>query len=617
MKKFILLAVALVGFYNLKAQVNDNFDSYTAGNHFVQQAGSPWTTWSNAPGGSEDPYVSNAHARSAPNSVVIANNNDLVLVVNDLTTGRYALSFYALIESGKIGYFNALQDFAGSNSKWGMQVYFKSGGNGVLDANGASTGQFSFNYDEWIPVDLYVDLDQNLATLVINGTEVYTWPWNKGAFGENDLLKLDAFNFYGWTGDNNNETSGLYMDDLSFASLTTTLDAPQSLTATLNNGNIDLNWTASATTPTYYSVFRNGEMIANNITDTFYVDPNVYPGDYTYQVRAFYDGEGYSGATNNADVTVPGGVDRDFVLIEEFTEVNCYYCPGAAIGIDEMVSNGDNIAPIAYHTQWQGSDEFYTSTTDTRVSYYGVTGTPTVQTDGSYDQKVGGNHTQSLYSVYQPIYEDRIAHKAVYKLHATVTPNDAVNYTATIKVNQYSDYFPGNKSLFVAITETDINRSWQGLSKVNFTLRKMIPGNTGNSVSFANAVDSAEYTFDFTVDTAAWNLNNCDVVVFLQDDNSKEVMQTITFPLPVVTAVDYRTAPKFRIYPNPANDKFVIKNARGYHYEIVNIVGKTEQSGTVQSSNLQTIDIAHLPSGVYFVKLSKDNNTQITKLLKK
>ncbi len=616
MKKSVFLVIAMLSILSLRAQVNENFDSYTAGDYFVQQAGTPWTTWSNAPGSSEDPYVSDAFANSGTNSIVIANNNDLVLQVNDLTTGRYKLVFYALIESGKIGYFNALQDFAGSNSKWGMQVYFRAGGNGSLDANGADAAQFSFSYDTWFPIELYVDLDQNLATLVINGSEVYTWPWNKGAFGENDLLKLDAFNFYGWTGDNSNETSGLYMDDLEFVSLTAALDAPQNLTAVLNNGNIDLNWDASATTPAYYSIFRNGILIANNITDTFYVDPNVYPGDYTYSVRAFYAGEGYSSPTNDASVTVPGGVDRDYVLIEEFTEVNCYYCPGAAMGIDEMVANGDKIAPVAYHTQWQGSDEFYTSTTDARVSYYNVTGTPTVQTDGSYDQKVGGNHTTSLYGAYQPVYEERIAHKAVYKLHATVTPNDAVNYTVSIKVNQYSDYFPGTKSLFVAITETNIDRSWQGLSQVNFALRKMIPGNSGQSISFSNVEDSTEFSFDFTVDTATWNLNNCDVVVFLQDDNTKEVMQTITMALPVLESASYTTEPEFRIYPNPANDMFLIKNARGYNYEIVNIVGKTEKTGTVKS-NLQMIDISNLPAGVYFVKLSKDNNTHVTKLLKR
>ena len=616
MKKTFILSITILSFLITKAQINENFDSYAVGQKFVEQAGAPWTTWSNAPGGSEDPVVTNVYSYSDFNSIFIANNNDLVLLVNDLTTGRYKFDFFAYIENGKIGYFNALQDFAGNNSKWGMQVYFKSQGNGSLDANGEDIAQFSFNYDTWILVQIYFDLNENLATLVIDTNEVYTWPWDKGAFGQNNLLKLDAFNFFGWTGDNGNETSGLYIDNVQFTQLSTPVESPQNLTATLNNGNIELNWTPTYSTPTYYSVFRNGLLIANNVTDTFFVDPNPYPGDYTYQVRAFYFNEGYSNATNEATVTVPGGVDRDYVLIEEFTEVNCYYCPGAAIGIDEMVANGDRIAPIAYHTQWQGNDEFYTSATDVRVAYYNITGTPTVQTDGSYDQKVGGNHTASLYDVYHPVYEARIAHKAVHKLYATVTQNDEANYSITVKVNQYSDYFSGSKSLFVAITETDINRSWQGLSKVNFTLRKMVTSNTGQTVSFSNAVDSAEFVFDFTVDTVNWNLNNCDIVVFLQDDGTKEVMQTITLELPVINSLStYSNQPEIRIYPNPINDAFVIKNAKGYDYKIINIIGKIEKSGKIKS-NLKTIETSNLPKGIYFVKLNKGNSKYIKKLIK-
>ena len=615
MKRITVLLVSMLFVWILKAQVNENFDSYTAGQPFAQQAGSPWTTWSNSPGSSEDPLVTNAIAYSDSNSIVIANNNDLVLNVNDITTGKTKLTFMAYIESGKIGYFNALQDFAGSNSVWGFQVYFRSGGQGSIDANGAESAIFSFPYDTWFPIELYVDLDQDLATFVVNNSEVYSWKWSEGSFGGNNNLKLDAFDFFGWTGDNQNETSGLYMDDVVFDPSLSALDAPLNLTATLNNKDVDLTWDAPANAPVSYAVFRNGIEIANNITGTSYTDPNVYPGDYVYVVRGYYNGEGYSLASNEASVNIPGGVDRDYVLVEEFTEVNCYYCPGAAMGIDDMVANGDKIAPVAYHTQWQGSDEFYLPVVDTRVGYYNVGGTPTVEMDGSFHEWVGGDHTQSLYGAYQPSYEERIVHKALYTITPEVVAIGNNEYTVNVKINQFSDYFPGNKSLFVAITETDIPRSWQGLTKVNFALRKMIPGSTGETVSFASAEDSVEFSYNFSADST-WNLANCDVVIFLQDNGTKEVLQTTKLALPVTNAVSYKNKNDFRIYPNPAENEFVITNASGCTYKISNLIGVKVKEGKVKS-NLQLVNIKDLKPGVYFVELSKGNESHTIKLLKK
>ena len=49
---------------------SDNFDSYTAGSHLAQ-TNSAWTTWSNAPGGSEDGVITTAQAASAPNSLLV------------------------------------------------------------------------------------------------------------------------------------------------------------------------------------------------------------------------------------------------------------------------------------------------------------------------------------------------------------------------------------------------------------------------------------------------------------------------------------------------------------------------------------------------------------------
>jgi len=67
-----------------------------------------WDTWSNAPCGGEDPFVSNNFAYSGSNSVVIAPNNDLIKHHGQLTSGRWYISFQMYIPAGKAGYFNSM-----------------------------------------------------------------------------------------------------------------------------------------------------------------------------------------------------------------------------------------------------------------------------------------------------------------------------------------------------------------------------------------------------------------------------------------------------------------------------------------------------------------------------
>ncbi|MBW7859430.1 MAG: hypothetical protein H3C43_14335, partial [Leptonema sp. (in: Bacteria)] len=56
----------------------DDFESYTAGLKLAQQAPTVWTTWSNAPGGSEDAEVTTEQAYGGTKSVKVVYNNDLV-----------------------------------------------------------------------------------------------------------------------------------------------------------------------------------------------------------------------------------------------------------------------------------------------------------------------------------------------------------------------------------------------------------------------------------------------------------------------------------------------------------------------------------------------------------
>jgi len=195
----------------------EDFDAYTAGVQLVVQNPTAWTTWSNLPGSTEDPFISDAQSYSMPNTVVIAQNNDLVKVFDSapITSGLWKMCWKMYIPSGGAGYFNTLAEFAGASSTWAMQVYFDVGGTGRLDAGGASAATFTYAYDTWMPVAVIVDLDDDLAEFWLDGTMIYSWQYTLGTFGTPIPKHLDANNFYGAT-----LNDQMYIDDYSVESLT-------------------------------------------------------------------------------------------------------------------------------------------------------------------------------------------------------------------------------------------------------------------------------------------------------------------------------------------------------------------------------------------------------------
>ncbi|MCF8365788.1 MAG: DUF4394 domain-containing protein, partial [Bacteroidales bacterium] len=226
------------------------FEDYDADDYLVQQAVNQgkeyWTTWSNSPGGAEDPFVSDAFAYAGDNSVVINGTNDAVLLLNDtgFTEGQYDIDFKVLIPNGFNGYFNTLQLFNGASSEWGMQAYFDAGGAGLVDAGGAGAGVFTYTYDTWHTVHLMIDLDADFAEMYFNGEMIVSWMWSGGSFGTGTRNELHAMNFYAWA---DNGTPGAHFDDIDISTAGSGPygDPPTDLYGEVASGSsIQLYWTA-------------------------------------------------------------------------------------------------------------------------------------------------------------------------------------------------------------------------------------------------------------------------------------------------------------------------------------------------------------------------------------
>ncbi len=608
MKKITFLIAGLILSLGLSAQTlifSDDFDSYTAGGYVAQQNTTGiWTTWNNAPGSATDAIVSTTQAFNGANSTYIQNDNDLVLLMGDKTTGRYQLEFEIFIESGHMGYFNLLQDFAGANSQWGMQVTFQPAGVTKVDAGGDSITGFNYNFDQWYHVNFIIDVDDDFATMYFDGNEIVSWKWSGGSFGDGTTHKLDAADFYGLVDGAN---SGMYIDNVIFNEMPVP-EAPINLTGNYNGSDNDLTWTAPTTTPDSYLLTANSNVLAQGITATTYTDVNPYPQSYVYNVRAQYNGLGYSHSSNDANIIVPGGVNRNWVVFEVGTGTWCYYCPGAAMACEDMEANGDSAASIEYHT----GDSYATTESEARVSHYNMTGIPTGVADG--DLRVeGGNHTTSLYPSYHQMYLQRKAKSALFTIGLTATQTGTYDYSVDINMEQMSAYYPGVKKLYTVVTESNIAEAWQGLTELNFVERLELPNENGTSLDFSLQTTQTQ-TVTFSLDPT-WVKDNCELVVFLQDAGSDEIVQATKIDMATVVMVPTENPVKVTIYPNPVNNVLFVKTTQPGNYQIINLLGEILKSGEL-NNNLNRLDVNNLPSGIYFINVANGNDVQKVKFVK-
>ncbi len=280
----------------------DDFENGSSGNQIACTVNDPliWDTWDNSPCSYNDAYYSNEQVYGGNYSMKIEDEIDMVHLIDNLISGIVTINFEMYIPSGKLAYWNTLQLFDGSQSKWGMQIQYQ-GGTATLDAAGASATSFSFPYNTWMHNTLIVNLTADQAELIVDGTSIYTWVWSEGANGGNNLNQLGGNNFYGWTGKGVCE---YYIDNYTIDCI----PGPEAITdlaASVDCPDVNLTWTYSGincTNFSNYNVYRNGSIIGTPTMEGF-TDTDPGDGNYLYVVRPVCDGsEGPE--SNTVDETV-------------------------------------------------------------------------------------------------------------------------------------------------------------------------------------------------------------------------------------------------------------------------------------------------------------------------
>ncbi|MEI6684292.1 MAG: T9SS type A sorting domain-containing protein [Bacteroidota bacterium] len=290
-------------------------------------------------------------------------------------------------------------------------------------------------------------------------------------------------------------------------------------------------------------------------------------------------------------------VQRNQVVMEIGTGTGCQYCPGAAMGAHDLLQNGCQVAVIEYHS-YNSGDPFNNPAAAARTSYYGITGYPTAFFDGTLSY-VGGSNTQSLYTTYLPLYQQRYAVLSPLTIEMTGT-NVGNLYNINVTITKVAAITSTTLKAHLVLTESDIPYNWEGQTMINNTERLMVPDQNGTNINFTSG-NTVVLNLSFTKDPT-WVTNNCELIAFVQDNTTKEclngakkMLNALYLPLPT----NFTAAPTTGCTPLTVNYTDQSTGATSWNW--------TFPGGTPATSTLQNPVVVYNTVGTFDATLNAAN----------
>jgi hypothetical protein len=245
-------------------------------------------------------------------------------------------------------------------------------------------------------------------------------------------------------------------------------------------------------------------------------------GDPGNSVESEFQPDGYVSNDEDLDDNDPT-VNPGLVIVEIGTGTWCMFCPGAALGADELVANGHRVGVINYH-----SGDFYETVESAgRIAYYGIVGYPRAEFDGVLEFIGGQLYPNSNYAAYLPNYETRIGTAPLFYIEAQYYNTGDNNYQVAVEAKRLGDYAAPDPDIVLqaVLTESNIAADWQGMDELNFVCRDMIPDHNGTALDF-DVSTTQSVVLDFTI-PVEYVTENLELVVFLQDNSTDEILQGV------------------------------------------------------------------------------------------
>lgn len=305
-------------------------------------------------------------------------------------------------------------------------------------------------------------------------------------------------------------------------------------------------------------------------------------------------------------------VERNLVVVEVATATWCGYCPGAALGVDELVEHNHPVAIIENHS----GDAYANEYANARNVINNASGLPTATFDGT-SEIVGGHPSSSLYSNYVPKVEERMAVLTPFSI--AISGEEAGNNKYKVKVlaKQLENHSYSNLKVVIAVTETNIAQNWQNQTQLHFVNRLMVPNGNGESVSFTN--NKFEKEFDVNLDPS-WNKSNLEFIAFIQDASSKEILNGVKYHLtdlpqgsPQSVNDIQKENNQLNVFPSPVQDQlnfsFNSKKSTTATISVYDLNGKQVINTEKQiqtGKNLISLNMSSQNTGMYILQVKAD-----------
>jgi hypothetical protein len=275
----------------------DDFESYAHGT--VLQDVNGWQGWANSP--TYAALTTAVPPAPLPNSALrIEGLNDQVVAFDPPSSGLWVVQFRQFIPSDFSGetyliMFNQY-DAGCTSCNWSLQVSFDAT-TGQMQDTGASGASRAYLPDQWVDVQIEIDLDADTQRMLYNGTEFYTGSWSGHVTGSGvtEIAGLDLFA---------NMSGAVYYDDFSVTQTILPVELV-SFAARVHESRVVLSWsTATETENAGFAIEQGtddgtfqeiGFMEGHGTTRepqqyAFEVD-RLAPGPYKYRLRQIdFDG---------------------------------------------------------------------------------------------------------------------------------------------------------------------------------------------------------------------------------------------------------------------------------------------------------------------------------------
>ncbi len=210
------------------------------------------------------------------------------------------------------------------------------------------------------------------------------------------------------------------------------------------------------------------------------------------------------------------------VLVEVFAEEGCIYCPTALAAAEWLdTAYADTVAVVQYIYPDLANGAW-------RLGYYGVSGYPTAWIDGVFEE-VGGSlgDTLSVFNRYKTWVDYRVPIDPVLSIFVDSSGVEGDSGFVAARVRLEAGMAYQSPKVFAMLTHS---HQWNDGRWNRFKFMGIVSGQYGDSLPIRDQGEEAPYFWKFYV-KSEWNPDSMQVVVFVQDSATKEVLQAVQVPL--------------------------------------------------------------------------------------